>query len=79
METTEPVPEPSKKQKKGKKRNHEEDNLNETASGADDTMEVSKSGAATLSIGYQCVDPSVCRKVYRQLCLLLFMIKVVSI
>ena len=48
METTEPVPEPAKKQKKGKKRKHEEDNLNETANGADDTMEVSNSGADTL-------------------------------
>ncbi len=46
METTESVPEPSKKQKKGKKRKHEEENLNETANGADDTMEVDNEPAA---------------------------------
>ena len=40
METTETVPEPVVKQKKGKKRKHEEEDLNETTNGADDTMEV---------------------------------------
>ena len=40
METAETVPEPVVKQKKGKKRKHEEEDLNETTNGADDTMEV---------------------------------------